>query len=210
MVTRNTNDTQLTPDQIAVLTRAFASNGRSERDAAAFMVAELYEKARPFIREIATLLESPTARVRGDAIQALSYCATWEDGWAVALVVAGLADPSEGVRYMATKAIRYMDARELRSGLKHLRETQPESIYAKFEPLFLCIHRRRGGPDKERLQRYLNHKDPVARRFAVAIAGRPRLFIDPNLISLARQSADDEIKALANKAIESPTPFYAV
>jgi len=107
---------------------------------AAFLASELGQKVRPLLREVAELLEDGTPRVRGDAIEAISLCTTWEDGWAIAKIVM-LGDPHEGVRGMTCKALRYMDSSKVLAGLEHLRASEPASIFATFKNAFLALER---------------------------------------------------------------------
>jgi hypothetical protein len=105
---------------------------------AAFLASELGQRVRPLLREVAELLEDGTPRVRGDAIEALSLCTTWEDGWAIAKIVRMLGDPHEGVRWMACRALRYMESSQVLAGLEYLRACEPTSIFASFENAFLA------------------------------------------------------------------------
>lgn len=173
---------------------------------AAFLVSELGQKARPLLTEIVTLLTSDIARIRGDAIYALSQCTTWEDGWAVARVVEGLGDPHEGVRWTVGNALRYMGSSTLQAGLKYLRDQRPASHFATFENAFLTIERRPAKAESA-LQQLLDHDDPVVRRFGAAMCLRPRLVIDPARTALCEAAADPEIAEIARSA--TPMPFWA-
>lgn len=176
---------------------------------AAFIVSELGQKARPLIKEIALLLEQKAPRVRGDAISALSMCTTWEDGWAVAKVVTGLGDQHEGVRWTTSRALRYMESKTLEAGLEYLKREQPNSVYAQFRNAFLALERRPGGATAT-LQKLLMHDDEIARRFGVAMAVRPRLFIDRAFVALAESSPDPEVAQIARDAIETQLPPWAI
>lgn len=175
---------------------------------AAFLVSELGQKVRPLIREVADLLEDDSARIRFDAISALSQCTTWEDGWAVAKIVRALGDPHEGVRWMACKALRYMESSQLHSGLEYLHSHDPASVFASFRNAFLAIERR---PKKATatFEKLLSSDEPIARRFGAAMLVRPRLFIDPAFVALAAPIEDSEVAKLVGDATESPLPPWA-
>ncbi len=175
---------------------------------AAFLVSELGQKVRPLIREVAELLEHDSPRIRFDAICALSQCATWEDGWAVAKIVRALGDPHEGVRWMVCKAIRYIESSQLHAGLEYLRSHEPNSVFSNFRNAFLAIERR---PKKAgaTLEQLLHSDDPIARRFGAALAVRPRLFIDPAFVALATSVEDAEVARLIGDATEAPLPPWA-
>jgi hypothetical protein len=175
---------------------------------AAFLASELGQKVRPLLKEVAELLEDGTPRVRGDAISAISQCTTWEDGWAIAKLVRALGDPHEGVRWMACKALRYMESSQVLAGLEYLHSNEPASIFASFKNAFLVLERRpaRG---KATLEKLLTDEDPVARRFGAAMAVRPRLFIDPTLVAVTAGIKDPEVLELVREATEAPLPPWA-
>jgi len=176
---------------------------------AAFLASELGQKVRPLLREVAELLEDGTPRVRGDAIEAISLCTTWEDGWAIAKIVKMLGDPHEGVRWMACKALRYMDSSNVLAGLEHLHASEPASIFASFKNAFLALERwpKRAAATLEQL---LTHEERVARRFGAAMAVRPRLFIDPAFVAIAATTKDAELLKLVREATDAPLPPWAV
>jgi hypothetical protein len=172
---------------------------------AAFIASELYQKIRPLLKEVVGLLAYETARVRADAIIAISHCATWEDGWAVAKIVGALGDAHHGVRARASDALRTMDGAPLRAGLKHLHSEGPNSVLGRFDRAFATIERHPNAA-AEALEQLLRLDDPVARRFGAAMAVRPRLFIDPAFVLLAMSVGDQEITAFVREAIERPLP----
>ncbi len=175
---------------------------------AAFLVSELGQKVRPLVREVADLLEHESARIRFDAISALSQCTTWEDGWAVAKIVRALGDPHDGVRWMACKALRYMESSQLHAGLDYLHSHEPASVFATFKNAFLAIERR---PKKAAatFEKLLGSDEPIARRFGAAMVVRPRLFIDPAFVALAASVEDAEVAKLVGDATEAPLPPWA-
>ena len=177
--------------------------------AAAFLASELGQKIRPLLREVAELLEDGTPRVRGDAISAISQCTTWEDGWAIAKIVRALGDPHGGVRWMACKALRYMESSQVLAGLEYLHSNEPASIIASFKNAFLALERRPARATAT-LEKLLTHEDPVARRFGAAKAVRPRLFIDSTLVAVTAATKDAEVLELIREATEAPLPPWAV
>jgi hypothetical protein len=167
---------------------------------AAFLASELGRKVRPLLREVTELLEDGTPLVRGDAIEAIAQCATWEDGWAIAKIVKMLGDPHEGVRWTACNALRYMESSQVLAGLEYLRANEPTSIVASFKNSFLDL--RRPGRAIAALEKLLTHEDPVARHFGAAMAVRPRLFIDPAFVAATAITKDAEVLKLVRKATE--------
>ncbi|MEZ5961607.1 MAG: HEAT repeat domain-containing protein [Hyphomonadaceae bacterium] len=172
---------------------------------AAFLVAELGQKVRPLLSDVADLMEHESPRIRFDAISALSQSTTWEDGWAVAKIVRALGDPHDGVRRMACKALRYMESSQVCAGLDYLKSQEPASVFAKFKNAFLAIERY---PKKSAatLEKLLTSDDPIARRFGAAMAVRPRLFIDPAFVALTEAVEDAEVKKLVLDATAAPLP----
>jgi len=144
--------------------------------------------------------------VRGDVIDALARCVTWADARLASLIVRGLDDPHEFVRWTAGNALRFVESQSIEAGLRYLKETDPESVYAGFRNAFLVIERRPERADAT-LRRLLCDADPVARRFGAAMCLRPRLVIDAERVALAEASSDPEILALLKKA--TPLPFWA-
>lgn len=175
---------------------------------AAFIAAELGQKIRPLLKEVAALTAHESVRVRMDAIIAISHCATWEDGWAVAKIVAALGDSHERVRWMASSAVRYIESSPLTAGLKYLHSKDPDSVLGSLNRAFVTIerHRKSAGAALEQL---LRHDDPIARRFGAAVAVRPRLFIDPAFVALAASVGDEEILKVVREATELPLPPWA-
>ncbi len=176
---------------------------------AAFLASELGQKVRPLLREVTELLEDGTPRVRGDAISAISRCTTWEDGWAIAKVVRALSDPHKGVRWMACKALRYMESSQVLAGLDYLHSNEPASIIASFKNAFLALERRPARATAT-LKKLLTHEDPVVRRFGAVMAVRPRLFIDPALVAVTAATKDAEVLELVREATGAPLPPWAV
>ncbi len=176
---------------------------------AAFLVSEIGERVRPLLKEIAELMENKTPRVRGDAISAISLCTTWEDGWAIALIVKAIGDPHEGVRWMACDALRYMERSQVMAGLKFLHTNESASIFGMFKNVFTTLEHR---PERAAttLEKLLTHEDPIARRFGAAIAVRPRLFIDPAFVAITAATTDAEVKKIVRRAIEMPLPVGTV
>lgn len=176
--------------------------------AAAFLASELGQKVRPLLPEVADLLEHESAGIRFDAIGALSQCTTWEDGWAVAKIVRALGDPHDGVRWVACKALRYMESSQLLAGLDYLHSHEPASIFATFRNAFLAIERR---PKKATatFEKLLGSDEPIARRFGAAMVVRPRLFIDPSFVALAASVEDAEVAKLVGDATAAPLPPWA-
>jgi HEAT repeat protein len=175
--------------------------------AAAFLASELGQKVRPLLPEVAELLQHESSSVRFDAIDALAECTTWEDGWAVAMIVRALGDPHEGVRWKVCRALRSMESSKLHAGLDYLHAQEPESVFASFRNAFLAIEQypKRATAAFHKL---LNSEEPVARRFGAAMVVRPRLFIDPAFVELAAGVEDAEVAKFIGDAIEAPSPHW--
>ncbi len=188
------------------LRRLFAP---AARGAAAFLVSELGEKARPLIGEIVGLVDADNPRIRGDAILALSMCTTWEDGWAVGKVITALDDPHDGVRRTTVDALRYMESRTLEAGFRYLQDERPNSAYARFKSDFLILERR-PSEAAATLKRLLTADDTTTRLFGAAMAVRPRKFIDVAFVALGEASSDPEIRKTVRDAKEHSLPPWVI
>lgn len=178
----------------------------SAQSTASFIVSELGLRAAPLIRDVAKLLNHSTARTRYDALETLWKCATYKDGWAIAAVLRCLEDPWHGVRSGAIDAIRLGDRKALLSGFKHLKSEYPKTSYAASGKAFLKAER----GNNEVIQSLMNDEDPIARRFAVGLAARPRLVVDVSRLHLMQASKDAEITKYASNAESHVLPPWAL
>lgn len=177
----------------------------SAQSTASFIATELWLKSAPLLEDLAKLLNHPTARTRYDTLETLWKCATYKDGWAIAAVLRHLEDPWPGVRHGAIDAIRLADRKALLSGFNHLKAEYPKTSYAKFGKAFLMAER----GNNEVLKSLLTDNDPVARRFAVGLAARPRLVVDDSRLQLAMESSDAEITKYADAAKSHVLPPWS-
>ena len=175
------------------------------RGTAAFIATELGLKAAPLLEDIASLLEMPTARARYDALEALWKCSTFKDGWAIGAVLRCLEDPWPSVRAGAIDAIRLADRKVLLAGFKYLKTEYPTTIYTEFGSAFLRAERGK----IEVLESLIDHEDPIARRFGVGLATRPRLVVDEARLQTAMKSSDEEISEFATSAKSHVLPPWA-
>lgn len=163
-------------------------------EAFAFITSEGGVKARSLIQEVAALLKHDHPGVRYDGIDALTQCVTWLDDWAIASLVECLADDDAHVRHKSMRAIADLPDLELRAGLKLLKASKSDSIFASFENANLAIEF--GKP--QNLQDLIAHNDPVARRFGAALAMRRRL-ADTRYVAMVQMSGDTEVQTLATE-----------
>ena len=177
----------------------------SARGTAAFIATELGLKVTPLLKEIASLLDMPTPRARYDAMETLWKCSTHRDGWAMGAVLHCLEDPWPGVRSGAIDAVRLADRKALLAGFKYLKTECPETVYSLFGNAFLRVERGK----MEVLESLMKHEDPIARRFAVGLATRPRLVVDETRLQIALKSSDREISEFAASAKNHVLPPWA-
>ncbi|MEM7224667.1 MAG: hypothetical protein AAF495_16935 [Pseudomonadota bacterium] len=158
---------------------------------AAFLVTELGWVVHPFVAEIVDLLYQPRARVRFDAIQALARCTTPDDGWALGRVLQLLGDPDDFVRGGAMWFIRVSSRWQLRAALDNAAPQKPDSVFSEIQSMYL---RRGRYCSTDIIRAFIKHPHPIARRFGVGLAARPRLIVDETLLSIAIASEDEEIR----------------
>jgi len=172
---------------------------------ASFIASELGRMVRPLLKEIVGMVSHDRPRVRGDAIDALSQCTTWEDGWAIAEIIKALGDPHAGVLQTAFDALRSIESSKVHAGLEHLAITCPDDILANLQHDFLAIERRMPWAAAT-LERLMHHEDMVLRNFGAAMVVRPQLCIDPARVALAEDSPHTGISDLISGALGMPLP----
>jgi hypothetical protein len=109
------------------------------------------------------------------------------------------------VRDGAINAVRLADRRALLAGFSHMKTEFPESVYSIFGRAFLRVERGK----LEVLENLMEHEDPVARRFAVGLATRPRLVVDEARLQIALKSSDTELSEFADSATNRVLPPWA-
>lgn len=181
------------------------SDLRSARSTAAFIAEELFHRAAPLLKDIATLLDHPSPRARYDALSALWKCATYNDGWAIAAALRCLEDSWPGVRKGAMDAVRLANREALLAGFKTLKSQDSTSGYARFGRAFLKAERGDNGV----IEGLLSDPSPVVRRFAVGLAARPRLVVDQTRLNLASSSSEQDLAEYAAEAGDFVLPPWS-
>lgn len=192
---------------IEPLRAVFTSDIPEVRGLAAFLAVELYEKARPFIREIAAMvIDERSPRGRHDLYEALSHIVTFEDGWAVRDLLRGLDDEHAEVRLKVMRIATVLDSGAMHAGIKNLTASWPEK---RREAWAAAWHgSRTGKPDP--LELLLASEYRLDRNFAVALCMRPRLVLDARLAGLAGRHSDEDVQTFASRQRRNPSPFWAV
>lgn len=192
---------------IEPLRAVFTSEIPEVRGLAAFLAVELYEKTRPFLCEIAEMLNGERSlRGRHDLYEALSHIVTFEDGWAIRILLRGLDDEHAEVRSKVMRIATCLDDRVMHAGIKELSASWPEKRRKAWASAWQAS--RAGKP--EALELLFASEDRLDRNFAAALCMRPRLVLDARLAGLAGEHSDADVQTFVSRQRRNPSPFWAV
>ncbi|MGL4491078.1 MAG: hypothetical protein ACRCU5_16685 [Rhizobiaceae bacterium] len=156
-----------------------------------YLVYELGGRAIELVHEIEVLLDNENPQVRSDAMIALEDCAVKiENAPVLGKIMLLLDDPDGFVQGQAmafTSRCRYW---QLQFGLAEAKKMRPDSVFAKLHKLSYS------DLDQQLIKTLMDHPDPVARRFGVGLALRPRRVIDFGLVEIAQEWDDFEARKL--------------
>lgn len=173
-----------------------SSNARTQA-AALFIAVEIGSrlsfKLNCVVAEIADLLDSEVSRIRFDAIQTLRGCTTPADGAILGRVMVRLDDEHAGVRWSVVQFICFAQRWQLRLAVENAAVLRPDSAFQTLVNAYGHYFM----PRSEDLPRLLEHPDAVLRRFAAAVAIRPREVIIERFVVMAEQSHDEEVRKIA-------------
>lgn len=159
------------------------------------------------VAEIANLLDSESSGIRFDAIEALGRCTTPADGAILGRVILRLDDDHAGVRWKVVQFIGLAERWQLQLAVENAAALRPNSVFKTL----VNAYGRYVMPRARDLPRLLEHPDALLRRFAAALAIRPRDVIIERFVAMAEQSHDAEIRKIAadcRKGFLRPT--YAI
>ncbi|MBA1140729.1 hypothetical protein [Mesorhizobium neociceri] len=179
--------------------------------AAAYLVAEISPRIsyrmNCVVAEIADLLDSKIVRIRFDAIEALLGCTTPDDGAILGRVMLGLDDEQAGVRWKVVQFICLAERWQLQLAVENAAARRQDSAFG----MLVNAYGRYSMPRSKDLPRLLAHPDAVLRRFAAAMAIRPREVIVERFVAMAEQSDDAEIRKIAADCRQGYLrPTYAI
>ncbi|WP_027056689.1 hypothetical protein [Mesorhizobium erdmanii] len=165
--------------------------------AAAFLVAEanskISYKMNCVVAEIADLLDSESSGIRFDAIEALLGCTTPADGTALGRLMLRLDDEHAGVRWKVVQFICLAQRWQLRLAVENAAVLRPDLAFKAL----ISAYGHYVSPGSNELPRLLAHPDALLRRFAAAVAIRPREVIVERFVAMVEQSDDEELRKIA-------------
>ncbi len=177
-----------------------------------YIIYELGPKARCLIDDIVPHLGNSDPQIRGTAIIVLKECATKFDAFALGKVIKLLDDPDPFVQRIAMFFVQSCERAMLDVGVLKTAEMYPGTIFEEL-PNYLgktIFRLRRARPvSVEILRELLSDESPVANRFGVGLATRPRLVVDESFIALAAQVDDKECRNVLKWSRERPCLPYA-
>jgi hypothetical protein len=178
--------------------------------AAAYLVAEsprISDKMNCVVAEIADLLDSEVSGIRFDAIEALLGCTTPADGTVLGRLMLRLDDEHAGVRWRVVQFICLAECWQLRLAVENAAALRPDSAFKTL----IDAYGHYSMPSSKDLPRLLKHPDAVLRRFAAAVAIRPREVIVDRFVAMVEQSDDAEIRKIASDCRQGYLrPTYAI
>ncbi|MER9892369.1 hypothetical protein NKJ40_09710 [Mesorhizobium sp. M0119] len=179
--------------------------------AAAYLVAEanskMSYKMNCVVAEIADLLDSESSGIRFDAIEALLGCTTPADGAVLGRLMLRLDDEHAGVRWRVVQFICLAERWQLRLAVENAATLRPDSAFKTL----VNAYGQYNMPSAKDLPRLLANPDAVLRRFAAAVAIRPRQVIIERFVAIVEQSDDAEIRKIAADCREGYLrPIYAI
>ena len=179
--------------------------------AAAYLVAEanskMSYKMNCVVAEIADLLDSDVSGIRFDAIEALWNCTTPADGAILGRVMLRLDDEHAGVRWRVVQFICLAQRWQLKLAVENAAALRPDSGFK----VLISAYGHYVMPSAKDLPRLLAHPDAVLRRFAAAMAIRPREVIVERFVAMVEQSDDAEIRKIAEDCRQGfLRPTYAI
>ncbi|MER8780773.1 hypothetical protein NKI72_09350 [Mesorhizobium sp. M0437] len=173
-----------------------SSNGQTQA-AAVFIAVEmgsrLSYKLNCVVAEIADLLDSKASHLRFDAIEALLGCTPPADAAILGRVMLRLDDEHAGVRWRVVQFICLAQRWQLGLAVENAAALRPDSAFTTLVDAYGHYVM----PSSKDLPRLLEHPDAVLRRFAAAVAIRPREVIVERFVAMAEQSDDAEIRQIA-------------
>lgn len=174
------------------LRKLLVCDGDAATKAAAWILSELGEDARPFLPEAVRLLHNPLKYVRFFALDVVLVAATEAtDGPAIASAVCLIEDQEEAVRWKVLRLLARATPEQLRASLTFL-DARPE-----IQRLTLRLAAIEGKTeDIQAITREVEDPDRLVALFAVAAAARIA-FLDRGPINFAASVSDPEISAFA-------------
>ena len=173
----------------------------------AYLIYELGAKVRPLIDDIIPLLDNSEPEIRANAIIALEECATKFDNFALGKIIELLGDPDSFVQRIAMRFVQSCERSLLQAGVLNAARRNPDTIFDMI-PIALFRRGRSVPVSADTLRMLLSHSHPVAQRFGVGLATRPRQIVDEGFIDLAEQIEDRECRNLVRWARERPCLTY--
>jgi hypothetical protein len=161
-----------------------------------FLANELGWRVSALAPELAQLMDHSNSGIRFDAIGALTYCTTSDDGEILGKLLQHVEDPDKGVRWRMTQFIRVARRPQLRAAIRYAALQRPNTIYTEIEETF------RGSfvVTAEHLQKMIEHPHEGVRLFATGIALRPRKIIDEKFAEIVLEAGDPELSGLVSQA----------
>jgi hypothetical protein len=175
-----------------------------------YLVYELGARARGVIDDIVPLLESEYPQVRSDAMIALMGCATRFEGTALGKIICLLDDPDPFVQRGAMRFVQNCEDSQLAAGVFHASRHNPGTVFEDLPPFLGMKWPGHGNISVKGMAKLLSHESPVAKRFGVGLAARPRMVVDDSLLEIAYKYDDEECRCVLDNARSRPTPVGAV
>jgi len=184
-----------------------ASTNKETQSLGVYLVYELGERLYPLVAEITDLLENESPSFRFDAIIALTECTTKDDAAALGQVIFCFDDHDTFVHRGVIQFVQKAKQWQLRLGVNEAARLRPDGVFGELPKILFATTRSGCVPWVDKIKTFLNHSDPIARRFGVALALRPRSIVDWNLLDLAEVVDEEECQNKIKWAREDKRHF---
>jgi hypothetical protein len=167
----------------------------------AYLVYELGGLARPLVREIEALLDNPEPQIKSDAIIALRDCATTKaNASALGKIILLLGDADSFVQRGVMAFVHACRLSQLELGTAEANKISPDSV---FGVLAEAIKR---PVSRDTIKALIEHPEPIAKRFGVGLAARPRDVVDLDFLKIAESWNDAEALEFLGFVWKHPFP----
>ena len=176
------------------------SHDESLLKAGIWIASELGSKCRPLHKEISTLLNNPNYYVRFFAIDCVLSTLHKDDHELILKVSDLLEDQNAVVRRKVMDFLARIPAEQISdvlqiSAFSSLRREHKEGIELMISP----------AQSQDLIQKFISCENPILRRYGASAAAR--IYRDhPNLLDLAFESDDDDLRIFASGVIKPGSP----
>ncbi|MCI5075540.1 hypothetical protein [Oricola sp.] len=163
---------------------------------AAYLAYELGSDMRPVLDDLVPLADHPGAQWRSDIIIAMTDCVGPDNLDALSRIMLAFDDPEP---FVHRAAMNFVIGAESLTLVHAVGEAAARFPGSPFETILSMLLGKRTRLDTRslrmtdaRLKQFIDHDEPVVRRFGVGLAARPTYVVDIGRLEIARGCRDEE------------------